>query len=170
MAELRSENMIELVAIDLGVIITYGSCLEFAEQSYQKSLIFPCQNRKFIKWLKTKSLQFDRTVLREKFICQCQNRKSIHTTIWITAKPYILQKILLQWICCICLAWSKKSASNLRKRMRSFFSFFIPKAFVWSDFNKDLKQFEQPRFHDIYWRSQYSIFVAAASHFKELKP
>ena len=51
MAELRSENMIELVAIDLGVIITYGSCLEFAEQCYQKSLIFPCQNRKFIKWL-----------------------------------------------------------------------------------------------------------------------
>ena len=51
MAKLRSENMIELVAIDLGVIITYGSCLEFAEQCYQKSLIFPCQNRKFIKWL-----------------------------------------------------------------------------------------------------------------------
>ena len=51
MAELRSENMIELVAIDLGVIITYGSCLEFAEQCYQKSLIFPSQNRKFIKWL-----------------------------------------------------------------------------------------------------------------------
>ena len=52
MAELRSENMIELVAIDLGVIITYGSCLEFAEQCYQKSLIFPCQNKEFIKFIK----------------------------------------------------------------------------------------------------------------------
>ena len=115
MAKLRSENMIELVAIDLGVIITYGSCLEFAEQCYQKSLIFPCQNRKFIKWLnvelyigigqkKSQKLvgieigEYDwikgnrsswshhnlcfvsricRTVLQEKFICPCQNRKSI---------------------------------------------------------------------------------------------
>ena len=58
--------------------------------------------------------------------------------VGITAKPYILQKILNQWICCKCLAWwygiKKIQPSISQQKKRPFFFFFF-----FSNWDFDLK-------------------------------
>ena len=89
--------MIELKAIDLlEVIITYVSCLEFAEQCYKKSLFARAKTENLYYYL--------------------NHGQTIHST-----ENFILLN-LLQMSCVI--TWDqKKSVSISEKRMRSFFSF-----------------------------------------------
>ena len=75
----------------------------------------------------------------------------------ITAKPYILQKFSFKWICCKCLALKhvkEKSASNLRKKMRSFFSFKYQK-FSWKSKNFSVTLC----FKVVHWSKNYIFYL-----------